>query len=656
MTFLYALVHPSILNPFQVEPHTAWAINCYAFGVPIVIINMLARGGRWRPTMFDYCLLAYIALALATWPTSFNRQSTWNSIVGLGAQVAVFGAVRLLAVNQPAIARIVVAGLVAGIGMLEWTAFDTHLRIGLEARVLVFPPLEWSGREGLGLAAAIQCGLLVGVWQRTRSRMVQLASLALIVVAVVECLFMYSRVPWAALAAALVAACLVGLRVGGFRRTLLAVAAIGAFVAVVGTPYMLHLARMAAGLAQGPESGLSFRMAAWLDAPKVIARYPIRGTGLGTYMAVRPTIDMPRSPYLPPDLPSPLHPHNAYLQQLAEVGIVGGVAFAMMWGTALWAGWRVSTDRAVADGLNLGLFLALVALVVSNLGENMFDGTERLRFQSMAWIAAGVIIAEWTRVRQVNHPGTGDAVGERRLRFVLLAAAVVVGAYQIWAGFFHETPAVSIEGYHRKSADEFGRGAVISQAFHMEASGFTSADVQFSTDRPLNLLLRCDLTPIDEPNAPRTAPPLTQFVTIKRVSGVEWRRLSFPGEETSGLRWYLLRLELVGVSPADEAGQQPVKPSADAVDRVGVIVSIDNVYGGGAMWIDDRRQIGSLSLRAFSRWRTAFERFRIDVAPKLPRALQSAVVDIALVAAYQMALLTVLYALLVGDAGRDMRR
>jgi len=155
---------------------------------------------------------------------------------------------------------------------------------------------------------------------------------------------------------------------------------------------------------------------------------------------------------------------------------------------------------------------------------------------------------------------------------------------------------------------------------------------------------------------PRTAPPLTQFVTIKRVSGVEWRRLSFPGEETSGLRWYLLRLELVGVSPADEAGQQPVKPSADAVDRVGVIVSIDNVYGGGAMWIDDRRQIGSLSLRAFSRWRTAFERFRIDVAPKLPRALQSAVVDIALVAAYQMALLTVLYALLVGDAGRDMRR
>jgi O-antigen ligase len=410
VTFLYALVHPAILNPFQVEPHTAWTINCYAFGIPLLIVNGFARGARWRPTLFDYCLLTYVALALATWPTSFNRHSTWISIIGLGAQVAVFGTVRLLAVNQPATARVVVAGLVVGIGMLEWTAFAAHLRIGLEARVLAFPPLEWSGREGLGLAAAIQCGLLVGLWQRTRSRAVQLAAIVLILGAVVECLFMYSRVPWAALAAALVAACLVGLRVGGFRRSLVAVAAIGAFVAAVGTPYMLHLARMATGLAQGPESGLSFRLAAWLDAPKVIARNPIRGTGLGTYMAVRPTLDVPRSPYLPPEFPTPLHPHNAYLQQLAEVGIIGGAAFALMWGTALWAGWRVSTDRALSDGLNVGLFLALVALVVSNLGENMFEGTERLRFQSMAWIAAGVIIAEWNRVRPFSCPGIDDAV------------------------------------------------------------------------------------------------------------------------------------------------------------------------------------------------------------------------------------------------------
>ena len=245
---------------------------------------------------------------------------------------------------------------------------------------------------------------------------------------------------------------------------------------------------------------------------------------------------------------------------------------------------------------------------------------------------------------------------DRRLRVFLLAAAISLGAYQIWRAFVRETPAVTIQGYHRKSADEFGRGAVISQAFNMVASGFATADVQFSTDRPLNLLLRCDLTPIDEPNAERTTPPVPQFVTIKRVSGVEWRRLSFPGEDASGPRWYLLRLQLIGATPADDTSPVPVKPLADRTDRVGVIVSIDNVFGGGAMWIDDRRQIGSLSIRAFSRWRTAFERFRVDVAPSLPRALQSAVVEVAIAAAYQLALLTVLYALLVGEVGRDIRR
>ena len=293
VTFLVALLHPAILNPFQVEPHIAWTIICYAFGLPILIINGFVRRALWRPTPFDYFMWAYVVVVFATWSTSFDRHATGVAIRGLGAQLVVFGAVRVLAGNRPALARVVVAALVGGIAMLEWTALAVHLRVGLEVRVLEFPPLEWNGREGLGLAAAIQFGLLIGVWQRTRSYAVQIAAIVLILAAVVECLFMYSRVPWAAMAAALIAACLYGLRIGGFRRSLLALVTIGAFVGLVGTPYMIHLARMAAGLARGPESGLSFRVAAWVDAPKVISRNPLRGTGLGTYMSVRRAIDVP---------------------------------------------------------------------------------------------------------------------------------------------------------------------------------------------------------------------------------------------------------------------------------------------------------------------------------------------------------------------------
>ena len=104
-----------------------------------------------------------------------------------------------------------------------------------------------------------------------------------------------------------------------------------------------------------------------------------------------------------------MHPHNAYLQQLAEVGIVGGAAYAMMWATALWAGWRVSTNSAFGHGINVGLFLALVAIAVANLGENMFEGTERLRLQSIAWIAAALITAEWDRARRLTHPRADHA-------------------------------------------------------------------------------------------------------------------------------------------------------------------------------------------------------------------------------------------------------
>jgi O-antigen ligase len=409
VTFLVALVHPAILNPFQVEPHVAWTITCYAFGLPILIVNGWVRRALWRPTPFEYVMGAYVVLVLATWPTSFDRHATGVAIRGLGAQLVVFGAVRVLAASWPETPRVVVAALVGGIAMLEWTALAAHLRIGLQVRVLEFPPLEWSGREGLGLAAAIQCALLIGIWQRTRSSVVSIAAILLILAAVVECLFMYSRVPWAAMAAALIAACVYGVRMGGFRRSLFALVTIGVFVGIVGTPYMMHLARMAAGLARGPESGLSFRMAAWVDAPKVISRNPLRGTGLGTYMTVRRTIDLPPSRYHLPELPAPLHPHNAYLQQLAEVGIPGGAAYALIWATALWAGWRVSTDRALGHGINVGLFLALVAIAVSNLGENMFEGTERLRLQSIAWIAAALITAEWDRARRLTHPRADHA-------------------------------------------------------------------------------------------------------------------------------------------------------------------------------------------------------------------------------------------------------
>ena len=396
LAFLFVLLHPSILNPFELEPHTAWTIHCYTFGVPILVINAVVRRRLWRLTPFDYLLLAYVACAVATWPTSFNRHTTAMAIVGLVGQLVVYAAVRQLAEVRPFLARVVIAALLVGIAMLEWTAAGVHLRVGLSARLVDYPPLDWNGREGLGLAAAIQFAFLVGIWQRARSSSVQLASIVLILGVVVEVLFLYSRLAWAAAAGVMAAAFITSVRLGGLRRYAVAMIVIGTLVGIVGTPYMAHLAKMATGLEhRGGESSLSFRVAAWLDTPRVMRGRILAGTGLGNYMAYRPTVDMPRSQHLPPGFPEPLHPHNAYLQQTAETGILGGLSYLAMWVTAIWAGWRISTRPGAELAIHSGLFLAVVAIAVSNLGENMFEGTERLRLYSIAWMVTAFVIAAW---------------------------------------------------------------------------------------------------------------------------------------------------------------------------------------------------------------------------------------------------------------------
>src|SRR5262245_7665672 len=213
---------------------------------------------------------------------------------------------------------------------------------------------------------------------------------------VVELLFLYSRLAWVAAAAVLIVGLTTSRQVGGLRQFGLALLVVFTLLGVIGTPYMAHLAQVAVGLKPSvAESPLSFRVAAWFDTPRVVQGRFLAGTGLGTFMAYRATVDIPRSRFLPPDFHAPLHPHNAYLQQIAETGIVGGLAYVAMWGMALWAGWRICTRAETELEIHSGLFLALVAIAVSNLGENMFEGMERLRLYSIAWILTAFVIAAW---------------------------------------------------------------------------------------------------------------------------------------------------------------------------------------------------------------------------------------------------------------------
>jgi hypothetical protein len=78
------------------------------------------------------------------------------------------------------------------------------------------------------------------------------------------------------------------------------------------------------------------------------------------------------------------------------------------------------------------------------------------------------------------------------------------------------------------------------------------------------------------------------------------------------------------------------------------MVSTDNVTGGGELWIGNQRHPGSLSIRAHTAHNTAFDRFRVDVDPTLPRILRNRALQLAVAIGYQAALLTLVFGLLAG--------
>jgi hypothetical protein len=230
------------------------------------------------------------------------------------------------------------------------------------------------------------------------------------------------------------------------------------------------------------------------------------------------------------------------------------------------------------------------------------------------------------------------------VRTLLVAAASAVGLYDTSAIFIRETPAVAISGQHRIAADEFGRGARVTQLFRMTAGALSAIEVGFATDRPLTVFVHAVVSETDE-FGEHGRVVSDKMLTFKNVSGVSWRRLRVARLGDSYSRWYTLTLQL---DDASVVGAILRRESGAERPRVALVMSRDNVFGGGALWIGDRRQIGSLSMRAFSDRRTAFQRFRADVAPSLPLVLQSAAAEVAIVILYHAALLIVVCALLIG--------
>jgi O-antigen ligase len=103
----------------------------------------------------------------------------------------------------------------------------------------------------------------------------------------------------------------------------------------------------------------------WANTLQMFSNFPLFGTGLGTFGALYPPMEIESGPV------SLVHAHNDYLEYLAELGIIG---FGALLAGVLWIAvtaflvWRKRKHPEIS-GLTLGGIISLVSIAVHSLTD-----------------------------------------------------------------------------------------------------------------------------------------------------------------------------------------------------------------------------------------------------------------------------------------------
>jgi len=109
------------------------------------------------------------------------------------------------------------------------------------------------------------------------------------------------------------------------------------------------------------------RMAHWQAGWQMWSEHPWRGVGVGNYEPIYPAY------YIPPWKEPLGHAHNYYLNVAAETGLIGLLAYLILWGAAFWqAAQAIRRTSGWERGVAIGVLGMLTHLSVHNFFDNLF--------------------------------------------------------------------------------------------------------------------------------------------------------------------------------------------------------------------------------------------------------------------------------------------
>jgi O-antigen ligase len=316
----------------------------------VVATDHRAALGIYRAYLLEPCAIYYVLIGLRRVANPVR-----STVLGLA-----LGGTVLAVLNLRAFALAAAAGT---------------LNIAVAAPVAVYT----SGNAvAMYLEPLVALGLgFVLFGARTRDRWVAAACLLLLAPAL---LLTFSRGGFLALAALAVIAVL------SVRRKLELLAAALAAAALLIWRVQLIAERIAHELnAQDPNNSFIQRLAVWRAALKMLRDHPFFGAGLSGFQA---TVLR----YIPPGgATDAIYPHNLWLAFWSELGLLGLIAFGLIYFGLLWRAWcGLATISPDERPILWGIVAALVMIAVHGLVDSPYWKNDlSLQF----WLLAGIEVA-----------------------------------------------------------------------------------------------------------------------------------------------------------------------------------------------------------------------------------------------------------------------